>query len=254
MSTPSSLQTAATPADHKRSHTAIWLAFAFALLLHIFFILMPLIKQVEPPRTASTRIEIQVQRYPPPPASDEPVEERAAAARLPAQNLPLQPAKKATAETKATSKNILKSAASATPSQTSRQLAPTLEQQQEISQQRLQNLSPQILSSQFIREKSTTENIFGPALHRDPQPVQKEFHFPHKPNMITMLDKPVSGLPFAYTPGLIEFSYDPGVKGNLQRFWDKITPEFGWRTNYGTKVKCKWVLVIAACGWGRSDD
>ena len=40
---------------------------------------------------------------------------------------------------------------------------------------------------------------------------------------------------------------------DLQRFWDKLTPEFGWRTKNRTKVQCRWVLVIVACGWGRSD-
>jgi len=28
----------------------------------------------------------------------------------------------------------------------------------------------------------------------------------------------------------------------LQRLGDKITPEFGWITKYGTEVKCIWVL------------
>ena len=254
MNVPHSQQTTASPADYRRSHTAIWVTLAFALLLHIFFILMAFIKQVEPQRTASNSIDIQVQRYPPPPASDESVEEKTAAARLPAQSLPQQPAKKPTAETTDTSKNTLKSSASAASSQTLLQPTPAPEQKQETSQQRLQDLSPQILSSQFIREKSTPGNIFGPPSHKDPQSARKEFHFPHKPNMITMLGKPVPDLPFGYRPGLIKFSYDAGVKGDLQRFWDTITPEFGWRTNYGTKVKCKWVLVIAACGWGRSDD
>jgi len=64
-----------------------------------------------------------------------------------------------------------------------------------------------------------------------------------------MLEQPLPDMPFAYTPGLVNFDYDPGVKGDLQRFWDVITPEFGWRTNNGTEFKCVWVLVIAACGW-----
>jgi hypothetical protein len=64
-----------------------------------------------------------------------------------------------------------------------------------------------------------------------------------------MLDQPLPDVPFAYTPDLVYFAYEPGVKGDLQRFWDIITPEFGWRTKYGTEVKCGLLLVIIACGW-----
>jgi len=67
--------------------------------------------------------------------------------------------------------------------------------------------------------------------------------------MIDMLDQPMPDVPFAYTPGLIYFAYDPGLKGDIQRFWDVITPEFGWRTKYGTEVRCKLILVIVGCGW-----
>ena len=64
-----------------------------------------------------------------------------------------------------------------------------------------------------------------------------------------MLDQPLPDLPFAYTHGLVNFAYEPGVKGDLQRFWDVITPEFGWRTKYGTEVKCILILVVAGCAW-----
>jgi hypothetical protein len=106
-----------------------------------------------------------------------------------------------------------------------------------------------ILMRQFIKEKSAADQLFGKPLPQYNSEPQKEFHYPVRPNMITMLDKPLPNLPLDYTPGLIHFAYDPGVKGDLQRFWDVITPEFGWRTKYGTEVKCIWVLVIAACGW-----
>lgn len=54
-----------------------------------------------------------------------------------------------------------------------------------------------------------------------------------------------------HTPGLIRFAYATGMKGDLHRFWDAITPEFGGITKYGTEIKCKWVLVIVGCAWGR---
>ena len=75
------------------------------------------------------------------------------------------------------------------------------------------------------------------------------FQFPEQENMITMLNQPMPELPFAYKAGLVNFAYDPGIKGDLQRFWDVITPEFGWRTKHGTEVRCIWILVIGGCGW-----
>lgn len=106
-----------------------------------------------------------------------------------------------------------------------------------------------ILSRQFISEESAADQLFGkPPSHEQP-PAPREFHFPHKPDMLTMLHAPMPDLPFEYTPGLVHFAYAPGVRGDLQRFWDVITPEFGWRTNSGTEVRCVWLLVIVGCGW-----
>lgn len=106
-----------------------------------------------------------------------------------------------------------------------------------------------ILSRQFITEQSVAERLFGKPLAIDPPATRKEFHFPDRTNMLTMLSRPMQGLPFDYTPGLVHFAYDPGVRGDLQRFWDVITPEFGWRTNNGTEFRCVWVLVVVGCGW-----
>lgn len=110
-------------------------------------------------------------------------------------------------------------------------------------------LTSTILSRQFITEKSVADRIFGlPLEQRDPD-EGRGFHFPHRQDMVSMLDQPLPNIPFEYSPGLIHFAYDPGLKGELQRFWDVITPEFGWTTKHGTEVKCIWVLVIGGCGW-----
>lgn len=106
-----------------------------------------------------------------------------------------------------------------------------------------------ILSRQFITEKSAAERLFGKPFVIDQPVMFQEFHFPARPNMLAMLDTPMQDLPFEYTPGLVRFAYAPGVRGDLQRFWDVITPEFGWRTNNGTEFRCVWVLVIAGCAW-----
>ena len=110
-------------------------------------------------------------------------------------------------------------------------------------------LTNSILTRQFITEESVTDKLFGKQVLQQPSEFQKEFHYPVRRSMITMLDQPMQELPFAFTPGLIHFAYDPGVKGDLQRFWNVITPEFGWRTKYGTEVRCTWMLVIVGCGW-----
>lgn len=119
--------------------------------------------------------------------------------------------------------------------------------QMTVDEQKL--LSATILTRQFISEKPVTEQLFGARLWPDSSEPRREFHYPARPDLLNMLDSPMPDLPFAYTPDLVRFAYDPGVKGDLQRFWDVITPEFGWRTKYGTEVRCKYVLVIVACGW-----
>jgi hypothetical protein len=110
-------------------------------------------------------------------------------------------------------------------------------------------LTHTILSSQFITEESAADQLFGPAIARYAIETRKDFHYPGKANLVTMLDQPMQELPFEYTPGLIHFAYAPGVKGDLQRFWDVITPEFGMITDHGTEIRCIWALIIAACGW-----
>lgn len=119
---------------------------------------------------------------------------------------------------------------------------------EQMSDTEKQQLASSLLSQQFIREKPLTEQLFGKPLAITDQ-YRAEFHIPERPGMISMLDTPMPDLPFAYQQGLIHFAYDPGVKGDLQRFWDVITPEFGWRTRYGTEVRCIWVLIVGGCAW-----
>jgi hypothetical protein len=104
-----------------------------------------------------------------------------------------------------------------------------------------------ILSRQFITEEPVIDRLFGRPLEA-PAP-QVDFRIPQRTDMLTMLNRPMQDLPFEYTPGLVHFAYAPGVRGDLQRFWDVITPEFGWRTNNGTEVRCVLLLVVIGCGW-----
>jgi hypothetical protein len=127
-----------------------------------------------------------------------------------------------------------------------RNLRPDLDSMSEPENKQLKNT---ILARQFFTGESAVDQLFGKPLPQYNTEIRKEFHYPLRPDLIAMLDQPLPEVPFAYTPDLVYFAYDPGVKGDFQRFWDVITPEFGWRTKYGTEVKCIMLLVIIGCGW-----
>jgi hypothetical protein len=62
------------------------------------------------------------------------------------------------------------------------------------------------------------------------------------------LNAPLPEMPFADTPLDVPF-YNMGFHGNMQRLRDAITQEFGFKTRYGTRVKCVFMVVMVACGW-----
>ncbi len=67
-------------------------------------------------------------------------------------------------------------------------------------------------------------------------------------NMLTSLARPLPELPFE--PGEMGLNFYPaGIRGDIARGFDKITPEFGFVTSFGLEIKCKYVLVIVSCGW-----
>lgn len=212
--------------------TGIWLALAVALGLHAIFLFLPINRQVSDSGKTYSHIELQLKAPPsqepaPPPEEEsetippppEPVTESI-------ESIAVKPDKIAPAEP--------------TVSPLVQEMEPVLERVP---------LTSTILATQFITEESAVDRIFGRSLDKQDSKIKKEFHYPIRQNMLSMLDQPMPELPFAYTPGLVRFSYDPGIKGDLQRFWDVITPEFGWRTKNGTEFKCIWILVIGGCGW-----
>lgn len=111
------------------------------------------------------------------------------------------------------------------------------------------SLARQLLSRQYLSERPVRDPLSAAGPHPQTHAPERSFHYPRRIDMLTMLDRPLPDLPFEYTSGLVRFAYDPGVRGDMQRFWDKITPEFGWTTRYGTEVRCVWVLAVMACGW-----
>ncbi len=215
-----------------RKNIGIWIALAAAVALHVLVLLLPLTRSV-PPESNDDRIELELIAFLPDPNR---VMETAP------EPAPLPPS---TAQ-----QNTAPQAAAPMPIQPPP--APV-----ELEQDRLVTLMKRdsfdgtaiILSRQFITEESVADRLFGRPTTIDQTASRQEFHFPDRPDMLAMLYTPMQDLPFEYTPGLIHFAYAPGVRGDLQRFWDVITPEFGWRTNSGTEVRCVWVLVVVGCGW-----
>jgi hypothetical protein len=234
----------------RRPKSSIWLAIAVALVVHVLLVLAPGFRQLKKPLVTTPEIEIQIRYEDVQPMVEIPAEPVPEVVKTPAEELVEQSVEERYTTTEPKPPLTAIEVTQEPPAEAATAV-PTTNDSEQVNAADRQRLSSIILSSQYITEPSVTETIFGPGIPQiDPAP-EKAFHFPVKPNMITMLDKPIPDLPFAYTPDLVHFAYDPGVKGDLQRFWDNITPEFGLRTKYGTEVKCVWVLVVVACGWGR---
>jgi hypothetical protein len=224
----------------------IWLAFALALLLHVMFLLLPMAGKNRHLGERQAPLEIQLTT----------VEKQAPAGLLPEPEAqPREPVAEQTPESPAppvddSMKNLAEPPAMALPAPPAtprvRELAREPNDMSELERAVLTNV---ILSRQYITEESAADRLFGKPLVWESADVRKEFHYPLRPDLIEMLNKPLPDLPFEYTPGLIYFAYDPGLKGELQRFWDIITPEFGWRTKYGTEVKCALIVIIPGCVW-----
>lgn len=228
----------------------IWLALSFALALHAIILFLPVARQMPLVERLRAPIELQLITFSPqPPALLVPEPEP--------EILPPEPAPEPLPEVQPEPlKNVIESPvevqsiAAEPPPPTAGPVAGGLERDLDsMSETEKRQLTNTILARQFITEESAADQLFGKPLVQNSIELRKEFHFPVRSDMLAMLDQPIPDVPFAYTAGLIYFAYDPGVKGDLQRFWDVITPEFGWRTKYGTEVRCVLVLVIIGCGW-----
>jgi len=216
--------------------TRIWLALAVAIGLHAIILLLPITRHI--PTTENTRalIKLRLTTFSPPAVAPQ---------------LPVQAAEAAPVSVPEPPKAIVDAQAEIKPHilAASPQASDLEHDPGKMSEPAKRRMTNAILTRQFISEQSEADKLFGKPLVSYSSEPQKAFHYPLRQDMIAMLDQPMPEVPFAYTPGLINFAYDPGVKGNLQRFWDVITPEFGWRTKNGTEFKCVWVLIIGACGW-----
>lgn len=232
---------------------SIWLALFAALCFHVSIIFLPVEKamKVDAPTDAHIELELTVfSETPEPEEAEAETEAEADPPEIVAESV--QPPETGPQSPKRVVEQLpaplpvepsTPEVASATPAQEPDQ---SLEA---MSAQEKSRLTNAILIRQYISEESVAEQIFGRPAVRQNSRTQEGFHYPVRQSMITMLDQPMPDLPFAYTPDLVHFAYDPGVKGDLQRFWDVITPEWGFRTKYGTEVRCIWILVFAGCAW-----
>jgi len=107
--------------------------------------------------------------------------------------------------------------------------------------------SKRVLSSQFDFEGSIQPPVFGPPEQKE---SARDFYFRQRPSLETVLNQPSLQLPFEDTRTYLVASYDDGLMGGMERFWDSVSVPFGFTTRNNTRVQCVWVLFIAGCGWG----
>lgn len=229
---------------------SIWLAFSLSLVVHAVILLLtvsfetPFMQAPRPPlavELTTIRMQVPVAAVPETPKATAPPQPVAETVTKALPEPPANPVKK-----QAQTEPVRTMPEQPVAELTTRDLQRDLNSMSALEKSALTST---ILTRQYRTEESAADRLFGKPLVLDSSDFQKEFHYPPRPNLLEMLDQPLPDVPFAYTPDLVYFAYEPGIKGDLQRFWDAITPEFGWRTSYGTEVKCALILVIVGCAW-----
>jgi hypothetical protein len=229
---------------NNQTKISIWLALLAALLLHIVVLFAPLSMHISKQADTPALIELQLTSFEPPPGKLEAVDAEPIEKPIP------EPEPILEKTPPRLESPVVKVAENVDEPQTAvSAVSPKQRNFDQMNPSEKTQLTSTLLSRQFISEPSAADQVFGKPLPLTQPSPQAEFHYPIQPNMLSMLDKPMQDLPFEFKEGLVHFAYDPGVKGDLQRFWDVITPEFGWFTRHGTEVRCKLILVIAGCAW-----
>jgi len=77
-----------------------------------------------------------------------------------------------------------------------------------------------------------------------------EFRIHSGPVLEEVLKEPSLQLPFEDTRIYLVDSYDPGLAGGVERFFDNVTVPFGFTTKNNTRIQCAWILIVAGCSWG----
>jgi hypothetical protein len=73
---------------------------------------------------------------------------------------------------------------------------------------------------------------------------------PFRPSLDQVLNEPSLQLPFRDTRVYLVNSYDPGLVGSIDRFFDTVTVPFSFQTKNNTRIQCAWILILAGCSWG----
>jgi hypothetical protein len=107
--------------------------------------------------------------------------------------------------------------------------------------------SKRVLSSQFDYQNTAQTPFFGSIEQKEDAP---DFYVRQRTSLEMVLNQPSVQLPFEDTRIYLVDSYDDGIMGGIDRFWDTVSVPFGFTTKNNTRVQCVWVLVIAGCGWG----
>lgn len=76
------------------------------------------------------------------------------------------------------------------------------------------------------------------------------FRAPIGASLDDVLNEPVLQLPFRDRRIYLVDSYDAGVVGGIDRFFDRVTVPFAFQTKNNLRVQCAWVLILAGCSWG----
>ncbi len=112
-------------------------------------------------------------------------------------------------------------------------------------------VKPQISAYRILsdlREKQNSDPLtsFDTGVQED----RRDYYVRYQPSVEDVLNEPSLQLPFRDTRIYLVNSYDPGLMGDVQRFFDDVTVPFGFTTKNNTRVQCAWILVIAGCSWG----
>ena len=85
---------------------------------------------------------------------------------------------------------------------------------------------------------------------RDSDEKAPAFRVRQRPVLEEVLNEPSLQLPFEDTRIYLVDSYDSGLTGGVERFFDTVTVPFGFTTKHNTRIQCAWILIVAGCSWG----
>ncbi len=107
--------------------------------------------------------------------------------------------------------------------------------------------APPVITAHRILDDLAEARRSDPLLGVDTGPA---VYAPFRPSLDEVLNEPSLQLPFRDTRIYQVDSYDPGIGGSIDRFFDTVTVPFSFQTKNNTRFECAWILVIAGCAWG----